>query len=163
MQRNLWLQKGADQSLPGQWGMGGGAGGRVPQVGVEGGITKGQEEILWLTIDSFSLLWWRFYEWFHISELIKFTLNMYSLFYILICQKSCLGLPWWRSGWESVCQRRRHRFEPWSGKIPHAEEQLGPWATTTEPALLEPVLRNERPRQWKACAPRWRVAPTCHN
>ena len=26
----------------------------------------------------------------------------------------------------------------------HAEERLGPWATTTEPARLEPVLRNKR-------------------
>ncbi|KAJ8794078.1 hypothetical protein J1605_019070 [Eschrichtius robustus] len=30
---------------------------------------------------------------------------------------------------------RGHAFEPWSGKIPHAEEQLSPCATTTEPAL----------------------------
>ena len=49
------------------------------------------------------------------------------------------GLPWWRSGWE-----------PWSGKIPHAAERLGPWATITEPARLEPVLHkrgcdSERP------------------
>ena len=29
---------------------------------------------------------------------------------------------------------------------PHAAEQLGPWATTTEPARLEPVLRNKRGR-----------------
>ena len=57
-----------------------------------------------------------------------------------------MGLPWWRSGWESACQCRGHRFEPWSGKIPHAAEQLGPWATTTEPARLEPVLRNKRGR-----------------
>ena len=27
------------------------------------------------------------------------------------------------------------RFEPWSGKIPHAVEQLSPCTTTTEPAL----------------------------
>ena len=39
-----------------------------------------------------------------------------------------------------------HGFEPWSGKIPHATEQLGPWATTAEPARLEPVLRNKRGR-----------------
>ena len=26
-------------------------------------------------------------------------------------------------------------FKPWSGKIPHAVEQLSPCATTTEPAL----------------------------
>ena len=57
-----------------------------------------------------------------------------------------LGLPWWRSGWESACQCRAHGFEPWSGKIPHAAEQLGPRATITEPARLEPVLRNKRGR-----------------
>ena len=27
------------------------------------------------------------------------------------------GLPWWLSGKESACQRRRRRFDPWSGKI----------------------------------------------
>ena len=60
--------------------------------------------------------------------------------------KNIVGLPWWRSGWESACQCRVHGFEPWSGRIPHAAEQLGPWATTTEPACLEPVLRNKRGR-----------------
>ena len=54
------------------------------------------------------------------------------------------GLPWWCSGWESTCQCRGHGFKPWSGKIPHAAEQLGPWATTTEPARLELVLCNKR-------------------
>ena len=57
-----------------------------------------------------------------------------------------VGLPWWRSGWESACQYRGHGFELWSGKIPHAAEQLGPCATTTEPARLELVLRNKRGR-----------------
>ena len=28
-----------------------------------------------------------------------------------------------------------HGFEPWSGKIPHAAEQLSPYAITTEPVL----------------------------
>ena len=36
------------------------------------------------------------------------------------------------------------RFKPWSGKIPHAVEQLSPCATTTEPTCLEPVLHNKR-------------------
>ena len=62
------------------------------------------------------------------------------------------GLPWWHSGQESTCQRRGYRFDPWFRKIPHAAEQLSPWATTTEPALhnywspctLEPVCRNKR-------------------
>ena len=55
------------------------------------------------------------------------------------------GLPWWCSGWESACRCRGHGFETWSGKIPHAAERLGPWATTAEPVCLEPVLQ-ERPR-----------------
>ena len=65
---------------------------------------------------------------------------------ILILEEAArdhIGLPWWRSGWESACQCRVHGFQPWSGRIPHAAEQLGPWATTTEPARLEPVLRNK--------------------
>ena len=70
-------------------------------------------------------------------------------------KKPYLGLPWWRSGWESACQCRAHRLEPWSGKIPHAAEQLGPWATITEPARLEPVLRNKRgPRTAMKSGPR---------
>ena len=56
------------------------------------------------------------------------------------------GLPWWCSGWESACRCRGHRFGPWSGRIPHAAERLGPWATTAEPARLEPVLCNKRGR-----------------
>ena len=58
----------------------------------------------------------------------------------------CRGLPWWCTGWESACQCRGHGFEPRSGKIPHAAEQLGPWDTTTEPARLELVLGNKRGR-----------------
>ena len=73
------------------------------------------------------------------------------------------GLPWWRNGWGSACQCRGRGFEPWSGKIPHAAEQLGPWATAAEPARLEPVLRNKRGRDSEARAPRWRVAPACRN
>ena len=57
-----------------------------------------------------------------------------------------IGLPWWRSGWESACQCGGHGFEPWPGRIPRAVEQLGPWATAAGPARLEPVLRNERGR-----------------
>ena len=93
------------------------------------------------------------------------------------------GLPWWRSGWESTCQWRAHGFEPWSGKIPHAVEQLSlcakllslcsracapqllsPCATTTEaraPGARAP--QQEKPLQWEARAPQWRVAPARHN
>ena len=59
-------------------------------------------------------------------------------------QKATYGLPWWCSGWESACQCRGHGFEPWSGRIPHAVEQLGPWATTTEPACIWSLCSTTR-------------------
>ena len=40
-----------------------------------------------------------------------------KLKYIYIRQHS-LRLPWWLSGKESPCQRRRHRFTLWSGEDP---------------------------------------------
>ena len=45
------------------------------------------------------------------------------------------GLHWWLRGKESICQGRRHRFESWVWKIPHAVEQLSPCATMTEPVI----------------------------
>ena len=41
-------------------------------------------------------------------------------------------------------QCKGHGFEPWSGKILHAKEQLSPCATTTEIQSLEPKLCNKR-------------------
>ena len=32
-----------------------------------------------------------------------------------------------------------------------------------KPTCLEPVLGNEKPPQWEACAPRWRVTPARRN
>ena len=49
---------------------------------------------------------------------------------------------------ESTCQCRGHGFEPWSGKTPHATEQLSPRATTTEaraPRACAP--QQEKPLQ----------------
>ena len=75
------------------------------------------------------------------------------------------GLPWWLGGKEFACQCRRHRFNPWSGKIPHASERLSTRATTVEPVLWSPgaattkalaprayAPQQGRPRQWDACA-----------
>ena len=86
------------------------------------------------------------------------------------------GPPRWLSGKESTCQCRRHRFDPWSGRIPHAAGQLSPCATTTEslcPRAHRPTPRKpERSRavcsaMRKATAVRslqtTRVAPICHN
>ena len=76
---------------------------------------------------------------------------------------NCLGLPLWLSGKEFTCQFRRHRFDPWAGKIPGAAEQLSPGTTTTckpelqslETATTEPVCCTYRgpgvpePRHYK--------------
>ena len=43
-----------------------------------------------------------------------------------------MGPPSWPSGKETTSQCRRHEFDPWSGKIPHAQEQLSPCTTTFE-------------------------------
>ena len=40
------------------------------------------------------------------------------------------GFPSWLCGKESACQCRRHGFDPWSGKIPRAVEQLSLCDTT---------------------------------
>ena len=63
------------------------------------------------------------------------------------------GLPWWCSGWESACWCRGHGFMPWSRKIPHAAERLGPWAMATESAHPEPVLCNGRGHNSEARVP----------
>ena len=56
--------------------------------------------------------------------------NMNSKWIIdLNIKHGIIGLPWWCSGWESACQCRGHGFEPWSGRMPRAAEQLGLWAT----------------------------------
>ena len=68
------------------------------------------------------------------------------------------GLPWWLSGKEPTCQGRRHGFNPWSGKIPHAEMQLSPRATTIEPvpcslrmATIEATCSNYWNPHSRAC------------
>ena len=48
-------------------------------------------------------------------------------------QESISGLPCWLSGGEFTCQRRRHRFHPWSERIPHAMQQLSPWTQLLSP------------------------------
>ena len=50
-------------------------------------------------------------------------------------KKGIPGSPWWLSGKESACHCKRHGFYPWSGRIPHAMEQLSPRATSMEPVL----------------------------
>ena len=82
-----------------------------------------------------------------------------------------LGLPWWLSGKESSYQGRGHGFYPWSGRIPHALEQLSPvpqqlslcsraWGLQ----LLKPECPRargpqEKPLQWEAHASQLESSP----
>ena len=94
---------------------------------------------------------------------------------------------WWLSGKESTCQCRRLRFNPWSGKTPHAAEQLSPWVPATEPVLYSLRRTTTEACVPRACAPQqkkpsqqkpqqklqpcgkkpahrnWKAAPACHN
>ena len=73
------------------------------------------------------------------------------------------GLPWWPRGKEFACQCRAHGSDPWSRKIPHAAEQLGPCTTSPEGPCLEPRLQNKRNHHSKKphsasrtqCGQRW--------
>ena len=53
-----------------------------------------------------------------------------------------MGLAWWLSGKESTRQGRRHRFNSWYGKMPHAAEQPNPVGSNYWACSLESGSRN---------------------
>lgn len=81
-----------------------------------------------------------------------------------------MELPWWLCHKEFTCQCRGYRFDPWPGKIPHAEEQLSPWATTPELCsraqqlhLLSPHATSTAARvPWSLCATREAATQSLH-
>ena len=64
------------------------------------------------------------------------------------------GLPWWLRDKESNCQFRKHGFNLWSRKIPHAMEQLGPCATTIELVIYSPRAATTEPTCYNSWSPR---------
>ena len=65
------------------------------------------------------------------------------------------GLPWWLSGKESIYQSRRHGFDPWSRRTPHAVEQLSPCATALEPGIRNYwtwVATTDEQVPWSLCS-----------
>ena len=68
--------------------------------------------------------------------------------------KSSGRLPWWLSGEETACQCRRHGFDPWDGKIPHASEQQNSCAATREPVLWSPAAVTIEPSHHDSWSPR---------
>ena len=65
-------------------------------------------------------------------------------------KKGSKGLPWWSSGQESACQCRGHKFDLWSGKIPHAARQLSPCVMSTEACALELMLHKRNHQNEKS-------------
>ena len=63
------------------------------------------------------------------------------------------GLPWRLRGEESACQARTHGFDPSSGRIPHATEQLSLCTTTSESMLWSPEASTTEAWAPHACAP----------
>ena len=79
--------------------------------------------------------------------------------------KSAVGLPWWLSGEESACQFRRHRFDPWSERIPHAPQLLSLGSAARKLQLLKPTCpragapQQEKPQQKEVCVPHLESSP----
>ena len=66
----------------------------------------------------------------------KFKLqNFINITIIIMIKISFQDFPGGTVVKNTPCQCRAHRLGPWSGKIPHATEQLSPCTTTTEPVL----------------------------
>ena len=59
--------------------------------------------------------------------------KLINIFYTVIKKKKGISLA---SG---------HQFYPWSGKIPHASEQLNAFTTTAEPALWSLIVTATKP------------------
>ena len=57
------------------------------------------------------------------------------IYHLRLTEKKQSEVFLWFSGNESTCKRRRHGFDPWSGKTPSAMEQLSLGDTTIEPGL----------------------------
>ena len=61
---------------------------------------------------------------------------------------------------ESALQCWWHKFDPCSGKIPHASGQLSLWVTITEAWTPRArVLQQEKPLQWEAWTPKLESSP----
>ena len=62
------------------------------------------------------------------------------------------------SGKESTCQCKKREFDPWSGKIPHALEQLNLWATSVKPVLWSLGSKTTAPTYYDCWSP-WALDP----
>ena len=82
----------------------------------------------WKQIPQFALLAFRFSFSIHCS----FNSPSFSSITLKCKHRTSFVAQWIRI---SACQYREHGFNPWSGKILHAAEQLRPCTTTIEPNI----------------------------
>ena len=111
---------------------------------------------------SIFLLMWPLYlqtsraHWFPLTIGISLIFLLPAAWEKSLLLKDSHGLPLWLSGKESACQCRRHWFDHWSRKIPHAAEPLSLCSRAQEPQPLRPTSsrahasqqgshRNEKP------------------
>ena len=104
-----------------------GAGGEGDNRGWDGWMAT-PTRWAWVWINSRSL-WW-----IGRPGMLRFTRSQ-RVGHDWTTELNWTGLPWWLSGKESTCQWRRHGFNSWSGKIPHAVEQISPCITTIDTVL----------------------------
>lgn len=85
------------------------------------------------TLHSFCLFGFFFFFLTHPLELKKpkFLINKFIILELLF-----IGLPGDSVAGNPLCQCRRHGFNPWSGRIRHAREQLSPCARIIELCAL---------------------------
>ena len=56
------------------------------------------------------------------AQSARWPFIMLLIFIFPINNNKGWGFWWWLGGKESACQRKRHRFPPWSWRIPHSTE-----------------------------------------
>ena len=91
--------------------------------------------------------------------------EMKPCIYLNKCVETSQVAQWFRT----ACQGGACRFDSWSGKTPHAEEQLSPGVPSTEPtytrtetrACLEPVFHKKGSHCEEKSTRHTRAKPVC--
>ena len=97
---------------------------------------------MWSSYNSFSCLLHPSSQYNYITnlelmQLLVVYIIIMIIWYIII-MLTLPGFPWWLSDKESICQSRRHEFDPWVRKIPWRRK----WQPTLVPLPGNPVDRG---------------------
>ena len=108
-------------------------------------------EVQWLGLHAFSVVAWvqslvREVRCYNLHSMAKNNNKIHDGCPKKRHQKQTSGTPWWFSGKDFAFQCKRHQYDPWSRKIPHAAEQQSLCAPTLEPVLWSPGTTTTGPR-----------------